>query len=251
MSGRPQVLLQHEDNKVRLMWRQKLVGVGFAVHDAPSIREVVRIIGKEDHPEIIVCGEFHDSSDASFELMRQILEQRPHMEIIFVATHGSEELAIRAFRAGVTDYIRQPLDLEDLVASVTRILGKLHQTDKSHVASQSGDTDSKEVEKALKRPFIGDGPAMRDAKSRLLRAAAADSSVLITGETGTGKELAAQLIHYASSRRSKPLVSVNCAAIPETLLESELFGYEKGAFTGAQWANAGLLERADGGTLAR
>jgi two-component system response regulator HydG/two-component system response regulator AtoC len=106
------------------------------------------------------------------------------------------------------------------------------------------------TEDAATRILIGESAAIHQVKLRLLRAAAAaDSSVLITGETGTGKELAAQVIHNASARKKKSLVSVNCAAIPESLLESELFGYEKGAFTGAQWANAGVLERADGGTL--
>jgi DNA-binding NtrC family response regulator len=231
------------------MWRQRLAAAGFNVLETSKTNEALRILAVQDHLEILICGEFSGSTDASFELIRQLRERRPNMAIVFVAARGSEELAIRALRAGVTDYIRQPHDLEELVASVTRIWGRMCQTFPSHAGAQFGDANSIKVDKALKRPLIGDSPVMRDTKSRLLRAATADSSVLITGETGTGKELAAQMIHYASSRRSKALVSINCAAIPETLLESELFGYEKGAFTGAQWANAGLVQRADGGTL--
>jgi DNA-binding NtrC family response regulator len=246
----PQVLLQHEDNRVRVMWRQRLAAAGFTVAEASSLREdVARILVKEDPPEILVCGELSGSADASFEVIRQVRERRPPMAIIFVATQSSEALAIRALRAGVTDYIRQPLQVEELVASVTRILGRIRTSSESYLNSKRLDDESSPLEKILGRPFIGDSPIMREVKSHLLRVAVTDSNVLITGETGTGKELAAQLIHHASSRKSKPLVSVNCAAIPETLLESELFGYERGAFTGAQWANAGLLERADGGTL--
>jgi DNA-binding NtrC family response regulator len=200
--------------------------------------------------KVLVCGQRYGNDITSVSLVSKVLESYPRTAIIFVATNGSEELAIRTFRAGATDYIRQSLDLEELVATVTRIGAKIQHINESPSLSPPQDSDFACIEKALERPFIGDSAVMRQVKSRLICAAAApDSNVLITGETGTGKELAAQFIHKASLRKSKPLISVNCAAMPESLLESQLFGHERGSFTGAQWTTAGLLERTEGGTL--
>jgi DNA-binding NtrC family response regulator len=241
------VIVLHEDKDIRKMWAQRLTRAGFAVEEAASVVKVLPDRGTLE-TALVVYGQPAVGSDP-FELVSKLLNSRPRTAIIFVATHGSEQLAIRALRAGVTDYIRDPLDTEELVASVTRIFGRMPQASASPLPGELPGDSSTQMEETLKRPLIGESAAMREAKSRLLRAAAVDSNVLITGETGTGKELAAQLIHHASSRKEKPLLSVNCAAIPETLLESELFGHERGAFTDAQWANAGLLERADGGTL--
>jgi len=136
-----------------------------------------------------------------------------------------------------------------LTASVTRLLGLTDRTSVRPAPAAHHVPDLTEMEKTLKRPLLGNSAVMQEARSRLLRAAASNSTVLITGEKGHGQELAAEMVHYASSRKARPFLSINCAAIPESLLESELFGYEQGAFTGAQWTNAGFLERADGGTL--
>jgi DNA-binding NtrC family response regulator len=242
------VVLLCDRRDIRSIWKRRLVQSRFKVEETANAAEAVRALRMLD-TDVLVYGQASGSENGSFDLINEVLTSCPRTAVIFVATESSEELAIRAIRAGVADYIRAPLALEELVASVTRTLAELQRPAKSCSNSRSLDVDSAQIEKALQRPLIGDSPPMREAKSRLLRAAAADCNVLITGETGTGKDLAAQLIHHASLRKGKPLLSINCAAIPETLLESELFGYERGAFTGAQWANAGLLERADGGTL--
>lgn len=150
--------------------------------------------------------------------------------IILVTSHGSEQLAVQALRAGISNYLRLPLkegDLADALAAATPRVGAVANGDK----------------------MIGNSPALREVRRYLLRAAAFSSNVLITGETGTGKEVAAGFVHCNSSRAVKPLVTINCAAIPDSLLESELFGYERGAFTGANLAQDGKLKAAHGGTL--
>lgn len=164
------------------------------------------------------------------ERVRKLRAQDESVPILLVVEQSSEDLAIAAFRAGVTDYFRQPVHLESLLAAVKRYL---------HIGAAP----------PAESRMIGDGFAMRQIKASLDRVAASGSNVLITGETGTGKELIADLIHRRSSRSSKPMVCINCAAIPEGLLESELFGYERGAFTGAQAAFEGKLNFANKGTV--
>ncbi len=174
--------------------------------------------------------------------MRQVREVYPRMPIIFVATRSSEELAIRALRAGANDYVAQASQVEELVAAVARLLNRADPVQHRSIHQFADAPENPDCH------MIGDSALMKTIKSALARVAAADSNVLITGETGTGKDLAAQFIHRASPRRHKPMVCINCAAIPDSLIESELFGYERGAFTGAVCKTAGQLERANGGT---
>ena len=152
--------------------------------------------------------------------------------VILVAGESSEELAIHALRKRVCDLIRYPQAVDELIPALERLLG--------HTAGPS---------ESVVDPIIGGGKFIRQLKSFLAQVAATDSNVLITGETGTGKELVAARLHSSSPRRAKRLIPVNCAAIPETLVESELFGYERGAFTGAEASREGKFQMADGGTV--
>jgi len=188
---------------------------------------------------MLICGDSPSDDALRFKLVQQVRDLYPRLLIIFVASQGSEELPVRAPRAGVTDCVVQPFRVEELVAAITRLVSKPNPA-----SAVLGDESP-----AAESQMVGNSAAMGNIKSCLARIAAADSNVLITGETGTGKELAAQFIHRASPRRHKPLVCINCAAIPDSLIESELFGYERGAFTGAACRTAGQLERADGGTV--
>ena len=149
--------------------------------------------------------------------------------VILLTSHGSEDLAIEALHAGISSYLRLPLAVSEFVRAlaplaITRIDPKVDR-------------------------MIGVSPAMQDLRTYLKRIAAFSSNVLITGETGTGKEVAATFVHHHSSRASRSLITINCAAIPDNLLESELFGFERGAFTGANSARDGKLKLADGGTV--
>jgi len=236
------VLLLHDDGEVRHLWQQGLLQAGFSSIEATGAHSVVRDLSAST-PSLFVCGDCLGDDSPSFGVMRHVRELYPRMPIIFVATHSSEERAILALRAGANDYIAHASQVEELAVAVARLLNRsdpVHDKSVSHFDDAEDNPDCH---------MVGDSASMQRIKSFLARVAAADSNVLITGETGTGKDLAAQFIHQASPRRSKPLVCINCAAIPDSLIESELFGYERGAFTGAHCKTAGQLEHANGGTV--
>jgi len=233
------ILLLHEDAEVRDLWKQRLLRAGFPILEGSSASG--DLLNFPAHSiSLLVCGDGSGGAHPSFKVIQRVHEMSPRVPIIFVATHGSEALAVRALRAGVSDYISETSRVEELTAAVTRLLSRPDSFPSEPSADGDGDPDQQ---------MVGSGPPMRAIKSCLTRIAAADSNVLISGETGTGKELAAEFIHRASARRNKPLVCINCAAIPDSLIESELFGYERGAFTGAICKTAGQLERGDGGTV--
>src|SRR5215472_3564771 len=152
-------------------------------------------------------------------------------------------LAIAAVKAGITDYFKLPISFDELTASISRCLGDFALGLRSAVLEM---TES-DVHAAPR--MIGESRQVRAVRTQIAKVAPTESTVLITGESGTGKELATELLHRASRRCHRPLVTINCAAIPESLLESELFGYERGAFTGAQGSHDGKLKLADGGTV--
>jgi DNA-binding NtrC family response regulator len=169
------------------------------------------------------------TATAALSATRALRALNTTLPIIVVAESSSESLVVDAMRARASDYFAVPFRAGDLVSSLRERL--------------AGDDD------ALRDPLIGTSAAVRGLCATVDHVARTDATILITGETGTGKELVARRLHAASARRTRPFVSINCAAIPDTLLESELFGYERGAFTGAASARAGALERARGGTV--
>ena len=238
MTG-PRILLLHEDAEVRELWKQRLLWAGFRTLEGSSAAADA-LPSSLNSFSLLICGDCSCDGGRSFKIIQQMREIHPGMPVIFVADHGSEELAVRALRAGVSDYISESSRVEELAGSVTRLLNRVNSLPDRLVADCEEDPCGQ---------MVGSSAPMRAIKSCLTRIAASDSNVLITGETGTGKELAAQFIHHASARRNKPLVCINCAAIPDSLIESELFGYERGAFTGAICKTAGQLERGDGGTV--
>lgn len=173
----------------------------------------------------------------------EIRRRNPAVPLILIVAESSEERAISAIRAGITDYLAPPLALDAVAASVRRCLAHPCGGDRP-------DSQDAQAAELLQGPrLIGESPAARMLRSCIGKVAATDSTVLITGESGTGKELVAELIHRNGPRRHKPWVCINCAALPDGLLESELFGYERGAFTGAHTSYTGKLKLADGGTV--
>jgi DNA-binding NtrC family response regulator len=176
-----------------------------------------------------------DGSDV-VQLLRQWQHKPP---VILLVVHSCEELAIAALRAGIADYFKLPFSFMTLLASVQRCLFLEVPGEKEVFPSKSESGHE----------LIGGSPSIQEIRAYLLKVAASESNTLITGETGTGKELVASLIHHYSCRRQHPFICINCAAIPDSLLESELFGYERGAFTGAHSLKEGRLKLADGGTL--
>ncbi|HJZ46302.1 MAG TPA: sigma-54 dependent transcriptional regulator [Roseiflexaceae bacterium] len=174
------------------------------------------------------------------DLIERLRENNIDIPVILITAHGTSSIAIRAMQAGAYDYLNKPFVLDEVLVVVKRLFE--HQALASRVRSL-------EERAELRERMIGLSPAMSQIYKTIGRVATSDASVLISGETGTGKELAANLIHQNSARRNNALIKVNCAALPETLIESELFGHEKGAFTGALAQRKGRFELAHKGTI--
>ncbi|GAA3893408.1 two-component system response regulator CbrB [Halomonas cibimaris] len=170
-----------------------------------------------------------------------LIERAAPVPVLIMTSYASMRSAIDSLKQGAVDYIAKPFDHAELVETVSRVLHQqaMRQSEPPAITDEGGS----------QQPMIGDCDAMQQVYTRIRKTAPADVTVLILGESGTGKELVARALHQQSKRAAAPLVSVNCAAIPETLIESELFGHEKGAFTGASASRTGLVEAADGGTL--
>ena len=196
---------------------------------------------KENMPQLVILDLKMPRMDG-MEALRQIKSISQKVSVIMITAHGSVDSAIEAMKIGALDYISKPFDVEELKITIKKALDveKLKDT----VDFLTGEIKSKE-----KQVIIGKSQKMKDVFRLVDKVSKSDATVLITGESGTGKELLANAIHYRSKRKSGPYVKVNCGSIPENLLESELFGYEKGAFTGAAARKIGKFERADGGSI--
>ncbi|MFC1705657.1 sigma-54-dependent transcriptional regulator [Planctomycetota bacterium] len=177
------------------------------------------------------------------DLCKRIVANRPDTPVIVITAFGSLETAVAAIRAGAYDFVTKPVEMDVLALTLERALKHRALRQKVRVLSAA-------VERSQRfHDLLGRSPAMQRVFDQLTRVAESDISVLITGESGTGKELVARALHKQSARRTRPFVAINCAALPETLLESELFGHVRGAFTGASVARKGLFAQAGGGTL--
>jgi two-component system response regulator HydG len=174
------------------------------------------------------------------EALRRIKSYNPYLPVLIMTAYSSVDVAVQALKAGALDYLHKPLDFEELRQGLGRALA---QSGAGRVAA------SQDHESELASEMIGESVLMRELAAMIRAVAPSEASVLILGESGTGKELVAKALHQGSLRRKKPLVTVNCAALAENLLESELFGHEKGAYTGAQRQRDGRFVQADGGTL--
>jgi two-component system response regulator HydG len=176
-------------------------------------------------------------------VLRAARERDPRTSVLLMTAYGSIETAVEAMRSGAFDFVQKPIDLEQIELRVARAV------EHRRLLAEVTELRAERAARAAALEIVGESPALRAAVDLALRVAPTRSTVLVTGETGTGKELIASLIHRSSPRADGPLVKVNCAALPETLLESELFGHERGAFTGADRQRIGRFEQADGGTL--
>ncbi len=214
---------------------------GFRIITITKTSKVINA-SKKERPQIIIMGSEGQTTDEHLSQVRCLKAMNQHLPIILISQKSSEARATAAFRAGVSDYFKEPVPHARLLNRVSEIL---LNNNRCHWKSQH--TSHPCVEHAPK--MIGNSQTMLATLNYLNKVAASDSTVLITGETGTGKELAAALIHYRSARSGKPMVAVNCAALPESLAESELFGYERGAFTGAVAPSRGKFAAANNSTI--
>jgi len=197
---------------------------------------------RQENPDLVLVCCHRKQANGSLKIVDNIRRHNQQIPIILLTKHSSESRAIAALRAGVTDYFKIPYSEAELLACFERHLSN-GQGRRGQV-SEPYTTCSHQPQ-----PLIGDSQPMREIAAYMAKIAATDSTVLITGETGTGKELVAEQIHCNSLRRLRPFVSINCAALPENLVESELFGFDRGAFTGAVAAKRGKFEQAQGGTV--
>ncbi len=232
------ILVVDDEDSIRTSLAGILEDEGFRVmhaNDGITALDVLR----RDLPDLVLLDIWMPRVDG-IETLRKIKELYPSLVVIMMSGHGTIETAVKSTKMGAYDFIEKPLSLEKLLVCVRNALGMMRLKDEN---------DSLRVLAFGERQMTGTSPAMVKLMEQILLVAPSNASVLITGENGTGKELVARSIHFHSQRKDKPFVEVNCAAIPEELIESELFGHEKGAFTGAVSQKKGKFDLADGGTL--
>jgi DNA-binding NtrC family response regulator len=240
------ILLVEDEAVLRRTIAKSLARDGHAVRTAESAEEALNLV--DEGPPDLLITDHRLPGMTGHDLLLRTLEAHPGVGVVLITAHGTIEDAVAAMRDGALDYLRKPIDLAELKIVVDRCLastGLRRQLD----YYRSRDLDREES------GILGTSTAMQTLRNVIARLAGLEKrdgggpTILLTGETGTGKGLTARAIHNASPRANKPFIEVNCSAIPENLLEAELFGYERGAFTDASTAKAGLLEAAEGGTI--
>ncbi len=235
------ILIVDDDEALRESLELVLVSEGYAVVAADSGEAALGCI--EEHPVDVVLCDLRMPGIDGFELMPQIARQLPGVPIVLMSAYGTQDLAVEAVRRGAYDYLAKPFQPTEIVLT----LKKAYEREKLRKANQLLQRD---VQRVLgDRPIVAASKGMIDLLEMLERTAAYKTTALLTGESGTGKEVLARAIHSQSPRRDEAFVAVNCGAIPDSLLESELFGHAKGAFTGAGRAKRGLFAEASGGSI--
>jgi two-component system, NtrC family, response regulator PilR len=246
----PTILIVDDEPNIIEVLEIVLQDAGMDVLKSGSGQQALALLRKNDVDLVISDIKMPDFSGV--ELLREAKQISPDTAFIMITAFASTETAIEALQHGAYDYITKPFKMEDLRAVVRRVLEK-KQSQKQSTQTPACSIEALQGQKlfqALQRVHVvGKSPKMVDVYRTIGTVAMGDSTILITGESGTGKELVARAIHEASYRKDKPFVSINCSAFPETLLESELFGYLKGAFTGAATNKKGLFEVAGGGSI--
>jgi DNA-binding NtrC family response regulator len=235
------ILVVDDDQSLRRVLEVQLEQEGYAVASAASAQQALSMLQLQTYPLVITDLKMPDISGIS--LLRQIKSQCPESIVIILTAFGSVETAVQAMKAGAYDYLTKPVHPEEMSLMLNRALEHFRLVEEVRVLRAGLD------EKYGFSNILGRSDTLLQVLDTSARAARTHSTVLISGETGTGKELLAKAIHFNSSRKDRPLITINCAAIPKELLESELFGHRKGAFTGAIADKKGKIEMADGGTL--
>ncbi len=236
--SKPVILIVDDEEGIRESLSGILEDEGYDILTADSGEEAVKIL-RETSPDLIFLDIWLTGMDG-IKTLQEIKAMKPDAPVIMISGHGSIELAVKATQIGAYDFLEKPLSLERVLLVSKRAIEK-RTLERENIALKENLT--------RKWKLVGESQKIRDLREQMEMAARSNSRVLIFGESGTGKEVAARLLHGKSPRDGKPFVEVNCAAIPQELIESELFGHEKGSFTGAFEKKNGKFELADGGTL--
>jgi DNA-binding NtrC family response regulator len=236
------VLVVDDDAAFRHVLASELQRSGYEIATAASGEEAVRTAG-DQQPEIVLL-DLRLPDGTGLDILARLKQVSPASEVIILTGHGSIDTAIDAIKAGAFDYVSKPCPLDELEIRIGRALERQRLHARAAVLERGLAPADRSAES-----FLGVSPAFRVLADLVSRVGPSDSTVLITGETGSGKEMVAKRLHAESARRSRPFVVVECAALQESLLQSELFGHERGAFTGADRAKPGLFEVAHQGTI--
>ena len=242
MADTRSVLIVDDDAQIRSLLADLLKDAGYQAREAKTAAAAVTEIGKK-RPDLVMMDIKLPDQDG-LDLLRQIKREHSELDIIVMTAFGGSSSAIKAMENGAYDYVLKPFDVDDLLATLRRVF--------EHTAmSEEVNTLRLELGKsaAERERIVGSSKPMLEVYKLIGKVAGSDATVLISGESGTGKELVAEALHRASKRNPHPLVKVSCAALPETLLETELFGHEKGSFTGAMTMRKGRFEGANKGTI--
>jgi len=235
MTAQSHIWIIDDDDSIRWVLQKALEGAGFTVTSFENANNIIETL-KQQEPDAIITDVRMPGMDG-LELLSKLSIDYPELPVIVMTAHTDLDSAVSAYQGGAFEYLPKPFDIDDAVAVTQRACIKRKKNEKQHI------TDKGEPE------IIGAAPAMQEVFRTIGRLSKSVISVLITGESGTGKELVALSLHKHSPRADNTFIALNTAAIPKELLESELFGHEKGAFTGAQALRKGRFEQADGGTL--
>ncbi|RDH46016.1 sigma-54-dependent transcriptional regulator [Zooshikella ganghwensis] len=240
-----QILIVEDEKVIRAALKRLLERHKYAVEEAESVQHALETFNLDSFDLVITDQRLPGGQGTD------LIAHAGDTPVLVMTSYASLRSAVEAMKKGAIDYIAKPFDHDEMITTVTSIINanpRIPSKQNTHSADEASSTDDK-AQQTSQSHIIGKCPAMLELARRIQKVSPTDSTVLILGESGTGKELVAKAIHDQSNRQHAPMISVNCAAIPETLIESELFGHEKGAFTGATAARHGLVEAADGGTL--
>jgi two-component system, NtrC family, response regulator AtoC len=234
------ILVCDDDETLCYLLKEQLLEEGFLVDTVYDGKYAIESVKTTNYDVLLLDLQMREVPGE--EVLKFVTEYNPSLQVIILSAQGEMRKAIECIKSGAYDFITKPYDFDELLLTVNRALEHKELVVKTELLT-------KEISKRGSDSIIGDSPQLRRVLNLANKAAMSDSNILIEGETGTGKELFAEYIHKHSARRDKPFVVINCASLPDQLIESELFGHEKGAFTDAKSSKQGLVEIAHGGTL--
>lgn len=241
MVYKTKILIVDDEEDILLTMRALLKRAGYSVSVATNGQEALELLQRQ--PYALVITDLRMPWMSGEQLLEQIKDRYPRTAVVVLTGHGTVESAVQAMKKGAEDYITKPCSPDDVLICIERIL-KSQQLEQENLRLRE-----QLAREAGRKKILGESPQIKEVLSLIDKVAAADSTVLIQGESGVGKELVAHAIHHKSRRRNGPFIKVSCAALPENLLEVELFGHEKGAYTDAHDQKPGRFELANGGTL--